>query len=435
MEKDITRYQKHLTLQDRYEIEEGLNTNHTLTDIAEMLGKDKSTISKEIRKHRIGDTLRISEGNDCIHKYRCPIKYICPDCTRNLECHACRKTDCRMFCDRYQSNACKKTIRVLYVCNGCNSVYDCRKPHFYYRAVAAHTAYKEQLKGSREGISMTNSQIHELDCLLTPLLKQGQSIAHIYVAHEDEIPCSMRTLYSYIDQGIFTARNIDLPKKVKCKPRKKRKKDTEVDYVYREERTYQDFQEWMAEHIDSDVVEMDTVHGPRASGKVMLTMLFRSSSLMLIFLIDDCTQKCVIKVFDQLTEILGLELFKTCFPLILTDNGSEFKNPLALERTASGDLRTKIFYCDPLVSWQKGRLEKNHEYIRKVIPKGRSIDRFSQKEMTLLANHINSAPRASLNGRTPFEMARLLNSLELLSVLELKALEPDQIILKPILLK
>ncbi|GLC79716.1 hypothetical protein LBYZC6_18300 [Lacrimispora brassicae] len=222
---------------------------------------------------------------------------------------------------------------------------------------------------------------------------------------------------------------------MKYKARKRRRKEPGIDYAYREGRTYKDFQMYLAEFGDGNVVEMDTVHGNRVSGKVMLTMLFRNSSLMLIFLLEECSQKCVVEVFDSLTEFLGVEGFRKSFPIILTDNGSEFKNPLALEKTLLGENRTKIYYCEPLASWQKARLEKNHEYIRKVIPKGRSLEGYIQKDMTELTNHINSTTRASLNGRNPFELAQLLNAQELLEGLDLKAIHPDKIILKPQLLK
>lgn len=431
MENSNDRYQKHLTLQDRYDIEEGLNHAYSLTYIAEMVGKDKSTISKEIRKHRIGDTLRTSNVNDCLNRFQCSIQHLCNDCSESRSCHRCHKVDCRGICLRYRSETCRYTRRAPYVCNGCGMIYDCKQPHFYYRANAAHTAYIEQLRISREGISLSRQQLYELDCLLTPLIQQGQSIAHIYAIHKDEIPCSMKTIYNYIDQGIFTARNIDLPKKVKYKARKKKRTELPKDYAYRECRTYKDFQNYIAEYSDMNVVELDTVHGSNHKGKVMMTMLFRNSGLMLIFLLNECNQKCVKEIFDMLTDLLGLEGFRKNFPVILTDNGAEFKDPESMEKTASDDLRTKIFYCDPLASWQKAKLEKNHEYIRKVIPKGQPLDKFSQLDMTLLANHINSTTRASLNGRTPFELALLLNDRKLFEVLNLQAVEPDKIVLKP----
>lgn len=137
-------------------------------------------------------------------------------------------------------------------------------------------------------------------------------------------------------------------------------------------------------------------------------MLFRNCNFMLIFLLEECTQSCVQKIFDQLEEGLGLELFRRLFRIIITDNGSEFKNPTSLETSLKGELRTKIFFCDPLASWQKWKLEKNHEYIRKIIPKGISLTNYTAEDITLMTNHINSTARASLNGRTPFELAQLL---------------------------
>ena len=174
-----SRYQKHLTLQDRYTIEEGLNHGYTLTRIAEEVGKDKSTISKEIRKHRIGNSQKIGNVNDCMNRFQCPIQHLCKDCRVDRDCCRCRKTDCRKVCPEYRSDSCRYTRRAPYVCNGCSMVYDCHRPHFYYRATSAWSSYVERLKASREGISLTGEQLYELDCLLTPLLKQGQSIAHI----------------------------------------------------------------------------------------------------------------------------------------------------------------------------------------------------------------------------------------------------------------
>lgn len=146
---------------------------------------------------------------------------------------------------------------------------------------------------------------------------------------------------------------------------------------------------------------------------------------MLIFLLEECTQLCVQEVFDRLEEGLGLELFRRLFGIIITDNGSEFKNPVALETSLDGSLRTKIFFCDPL-SWQKGKLEKNHEYIRKIIPKGISLTVYTPQDIILMTNHINSTARASFNGRIPFELAQLLLDSKLLELLQLHVIESDK---------
>lgn len=370
-----------------------------------------------------------------MYRSYCQKKSLCPECDMTKRCCTCKKEDCRQFCPNYRSEMCPNTCRAPYVCNGCQSTYDCRKPHFFYRANVAYSTYRALLKDSREGIALSRQQLYELDCLLTPLIKRGQPIAHIYATHENEIPCSLRSLYNYIDQGVFTVRNIDLPKKVKYKPRKSKRKRPVIDYAYREGRTYKDFQSFIQNSTEINVVEMDTVHGSNKTGNVMLTMLFRNCNLMIITLMPECTQKCVKNALDNLEQKMGAESFARTFPVILTDNGPEFKGAEDLEKSIFSRTRTRLFYCDPLASWQKAKLEKNHVYIRKVIPKGVKFVSLNQEHMTLLSNHINSAVRASLNGRTPFELASLLLDNKLIQTADLMEIPADKIILNKSLFK
>ena len=179
---------------------------------------------------------------------------------------------------------------------------------------------------------------------------------------------------------------------------------------------------------------MDTVHGTR-SGKVLLTFQFRNCSLMIAFIIDSCSQVAVKEAIDKLYALLGHETFTRSFPVILTDNGSEFTKPEALEASPSGVQRTKIFYCNPMASYQKPHIEKNHEYIRYILPKGVSFDNCTQEDITLMMNHINSTARASLNGNTPFKLAQMLLNKSLLENLALKHIPADEVHLKPALLK
>lgn len=207
-----------------------------------------------------------------------------------------------------------------------------------------------------------------------------------------------------------------------------------MNQTYRNKRTFVDFERFLEFHPDTDVVEMDTVKGSRTSGKCLLTLLFRSCSFMIIILLNSCTQDEVIKAINTLTETLGIRLFRKYFPVLLTDNGPEFKNPWDIEKTEDGKHRTYVFYCDPYVSNQKGRLEKNHEYIRYVIPKGRSMYRYTQADINLLASHINSTARDSLNGATPFDLADLLLDKRIPVLLGLSRVSPDEVLLKPALL-
>ena len=147
---------------------------------------------------------------------------------------------------------------------------------------------------------------------------------------------------------------------------------------------------------------MDTVVGPISTSKVLLTLLFRSCNLMLVFLLKQKTQKEVIYALNWLCDELGIELFKQLFPVILTDRGTEFLNPEAIECDRYGEIKTKLFYCDPQCAWQKGALEKNHEFIRYIVPKGTSFDDLTQADITLITNHINSLARDKYHGKTPY---------------------------------
>lgn len=435
---DIKGNQKHLTNSDRVFIEQSLAEGKSFRTIAKFLEKDPTTISKEVRKYRTLHPYYKIKTNDCIKYNKCRNKKLCDEEYCFSRCAACRNVDCRTLCKEYETNHCPKLNKPPYVCNGCEDRYkSCRKPHYYYKARYAQLNYNKTLSESRKGIGKTPIELEELNELITPLIRNGQPLGHIYAHHAEEIDCSRRTLYNYLDSGLFSVRNIDLPRKVRYKPRKKIKslERKPPDYAYKRGRTYKDFEKYIADNHEINVVEMDTVKGSNESGKVMLTMLFRNCTFMLIFLIQSGNQTCVCDVFDRLCEEIGVELFSRLFPVILTDNGSEFKNPWMLESTPNDELRTKIFYCDPQASWQKARLEKNHEFIRYIIPKGKNLQKFSQSDMIDVMNHINNTARDNLNGKTPFQLASLLLNEKLLNKLGCKHVSPDSILLKPMLLK
>ena len=185
----------------------------------------------------------------------------------------------------------------------------------------------------------------------------------------------------------------------------------------------------MEKNPDVPVCEMDTVIG-RPGGKALLTLIFRSCNLM----VGD-TQDCVIEALDGLCAAMGTAAFRRLCSVILTDRGSEFRNTYGIEHDANGKLRTQVFYCDPYCSWQKGSVEKNHEFIRQVLPKKTSFDWLTQDAVDLMMSHINSYPRARLNDKSPFEVAEFLMGKQLLAKLNLKKISPKDIQLRPTLLK
>ena len=271
--------------------------------------------------------------------------------------------------------------------------------------------------------------------LIRPLILKGQSLNHICSTHAETLGVSERTLYTYIDTNVFDVRNIDLPKKVVYRKRKERKVLTKFEYKYRQGRNIEDFNSFMKANPDLPIVEMDTVKGRRGKNKVLLTMIFRNTSFMLIFLMPDGTQKSVLAVFDHLTSLLGLETFRKLFPVILTDNGVEFKDPEALEYSSNGCPRTRLFYCDPQASWQKPQVENNHRLIRRILPKGYPFSTLNMNDVRLITEHINSVFRKNLDGETPFDRMTSEAHKKLLSSLNLSPIPPDEVMLKPELIK
>lgn len=436
MSKHIKGDHKHLTLSDRIYIEQALIRGDNFRTIAKAIDKDPSTISLEIRKFIDWHDgfYAIQKSNDCAHYSSCDYFNMCP-LSCGASCKDCHSNDCNRICPDYDPLICEDLKSPPYVCNGCRIQKHCSSTKYYYQAEEAHRRYRETLSDSRAGINLTPEQLKELDDFISPLIRKGQPLSHIFSVYGDMLPCSRKTIYNYLDMGLFSVKNVDLPRRVRYKLRKKRRGENPVKYAYRNRRTYTDFLSFVEAFPEYEVVEMDTVKGSRDAGKCLMTLLFRNSSFMLVFLLPSCTQDSVKQVFDMLYEALGPVIFRKTFRVILTDNGPEFKDPWSIEKSSDGKRRTRVFYCDPYKSNQKGRLEKNHEFIRYIIPKGRSMHNLTEEHARLMTCHINSVARDGLNGKTPFDLAELLLSEKVLKRLGLQPVSPDEVILKPALLK
>ena len=168
---------------------------------------------------------------------------------------------------------------------------------------------------------------------------------------------------------------------------------------------------------------------------MLLTVHFVLPRLQLSFLRKANDSRSVIDIFNHLYEVLGEELYKKLFPILLADNGTEFSNPEALEKDDKGNLRSRVFYCDPSAPGQKGACENNHEFIRRVIPKGTDIGLYSESQIAKMMNHINSYGRPELGDKSPFEMFAFYYGSNVLDLLGVKQISPNEIILKPDLLK
>ncbi len=430
-----------LDLNDRLAIEVGLCRGDSFKRIARTIQKHPSTVSREVFENRTYVPATYHALKDCKFVSHCRVSRLCSDKKPNCHnvCKHCQKKDCRTLCTRYISVACHKPERPPYVCNTCSKRKFCNRGRYLYSAKHADAASRRRRSECRQGIHITDEQKRNLDALVTRLVKKGQPLTHIYAEHEAEIPISLRSLYNYIDAGRLTIRNIDLRRKTTYRQRRKNAKGLAkgfADQSHREGRSYEDYEKHMKCSI-GNVVEMDTVKGIREHGKRLLTMIFQANSIMLLFLMPDGKAESVKRVFDYLERGLGIDRFRKLFPVFLTDNGGEFRRVDELEQTEDGECRTQLFYCDPMASWQKAHIEKNHEYIRYVIPRGKSLDPYTQEDMTKLMNHINSTRRPGLGVKAPYELIKEDDEAmwALFSLLKMDLIPPDEVHLKPDLFK
>ena len=395
----------HLSYEDRKNIEDGLNENKSINQIAKELGRSHSTILREIDRNK---------------------KYSEPSAWNNYKIN---HPDLDLSCERLKYSP--------YVCNGCKSRSGCRKIRWTYYARESQKAYDELIKSCRQGINLTPEEIHIINQNITPLVKKGQTTNHLYINHPDILDFSKSTFYRYINDGIFEFGPLDFPRIVKYKKRKnsnKRRSRKEREILVN--RKYTDFIEFTTNNPDLNIVEMDTVEGLQEEGDCFLTLLWRKSKFMLIFKLESQTTDEVTSIFEILQTLIPLDIYKYLFQVILTDNGHEFFDVNNIECIHStGEYVTHLFFCDPHASRQKGMIEKNHEFIRYVLPKGSSFKNITQEDCNLIMNNINSLCRDSLNGKSPYEAMSFLCDEYILKILNCYYIEPDNVDLSENLLK
>ena len=429
----------HLSFSERAYIERSLVNDKTFRQIARDLHRSPSTIAREVLKYRaFVDKEYLTSSKSCIYYNSCTRHRLChnrPSYYCIDRCKFCHDYDCSTFCSEFISRHCALLDKPPYVCTACPDIHKCKKNHAYYTATRANNLAAKKLSNSRSGFHATPEELEHIGTIIKPLLERGQSLNHIYATHKDEFGISVRTLYNYIDSGIMSVRNIDLPKKVVYRNRRKKRVLTRMEYKYREGRSFIDFQAFLECNPDTAYVEMDTVKSARGCHKTLLTFILPDSEFFLAFLMPHSGEKDVLNIFDYLTRQLGPKTFNKIFPIILTDNGVEFKNPDALEFSENGIRRTRIFYCDPMSPRQKPRIEKAHVLLRRIIPKRTSFAGLTSEDVHVMLCHINSYHKESIGNKTPFDLMKNKDNKKLLVALKLSPVPPDEVNLSPTLIK
>ena len=395
----------HLTLDDRKMIQEGLEKELSRTEIAKSINNDISTVAKEIKNRR-----KLKPKNP----FNNPIS-----CTKFKQCGICHGK-----CSEYEEIKCSRKDRKVGVCNLCPDISKCRLDKYFYYAKQAHESYQYTLKDSREGVNLNTKEMLDIVDIIKPLLKKGQSVYQILKNHPEIKMCS-KTLYMYIESGIFQdygINNFSLRRQVSMRKRKKLKKRKEpVNY---EGRRYKDYLEFVEKNPTIPTTQMDTVYNQQ-EGPYIQTFIFQNTGLMIGFLHERGIAKAAKK-----SDRIAAEGIVTTY---ISEDG---KVGTVVEVNAeTGEIRSNIFYCDPQTPSQKPHVENNHNYVRDIIPNGKSLNNLTQQDLNLMFSHINSVPRKSLNGRTPYETFEFLYGNEILKKLNIQKIEKDMVTLQPYLLK
>jgi len=407
----------HLTLQDRQAIQSAIEEGKSKAEIGRLLGKDPCGISREIIKHR-----ELKKRNT----YNRPVL-----CAKRKNC---KTRKCIKACKDFEEPSCVRRDRLPGACNGCEKRKQCPLDKYFYYAARADSRYREQLVSCREGINLEETERNLIGEIISPLLKQGQSVYQILENHP-ELQLSDRTLYRYIETGVFKKFGVDnfsLKEQVKRKQFREKYKKRKEPANYNGHK-YSDYIDFLNQNPGISAVEMDTVYNQQ-SGPYIQTFMFPEIQFMVGRIHKEKTSESMASTLNDYQEKLGNELFSRLFNLLLTDRGSEFEKVSLFEHGVDGNHRLNIFYCDAMQSAQKPHVENNHNYVRDIIPNGKPLDKLTQDNINTMFSHINSTPRKSLHGKTPYELFVFYFGRDAADILGINEIPKDDVVLNPSLI-
>lgn len=435
---------RHLDLEDRLVVEEGLGSGLSARALSRRLHISASTVTREIRNNKTvkvpvrkgaKPSTRCSNYNECQRSGDA-----CEKCsTRLTACKHCKTRACVDSCNAFTLKMCPKTEAWPYICpTDCRKRPNCSYPKCSYRAESAQRLYEKRLSESRAGFDITPEELEAAMKIIKPLVEKGQSFEAIWANHSDELPVCVRTFYNYTDAGFVDIANIELPRKVRCRPRAhKGKKGQGRSRIDRTGRTYDDFKE-LSLSDQARVVQADSVEGYGWNTQRILSLGLVRFLFQFYILQPDGSALSTVKAFDAIEAYLGsCEAFELLMGIVLADRGCEFDDWEGMERSAlsPGQRRCRVFYCDPMETNQKSQCERNHVELRRILPKKRSdFDKLTFSDVALATSHVNSYPRPKFGGKCPFELALPVLPDNLLDNLGIERVAPDDVTLKPYLL-
>ena len=369
-----------LTRHERNTVQRMLERGASCRQIARELGRSPSTVCSEVASHRFVTAPRERRGEradaSADLSAACPRLAAWPRCCNG--------------CGRYRAVGCK------------------RRPHVFYDARAAQLCADSVLVSSRRGIDADEPAAAARLEAIRDCLRRGLSPEQMAARNGGPVDLSPSTIYRWVAAGYDGMTNMELRRKVGYRPRKRAACRAATPHSAR--RSHAAFLA-LGEDVCAAAWEMDTVEGTREDGACLLTLLHRPSRLQLALPLAAKDAASVAAALAGVRSVLGADGTGRVFRAVLTDNGPEFSDEAAVAALlGEGPGETRLFYCDPRRSDQKGACERNHVEIRKLLPKGRGLrfDRLAPADLSLAMSHVNSEPRGALGFATPARAFRAM---------------------------
>lgn len=341
---------KYLTEKERYVIEKMLKKNIPVKEIADSIGKHKSTVYREIRR---GNTLQ------------------------------------------KDSELKERTV--------------------YLADVGERKKREKSLnKGRTDKIS--DEQV--LSKIEENLFEKKSPYVTSILMNNEGVFISEKSIYNYIHKRKFkTYKETDmiyLKKRKKKEPEKRLARNhglhTSIEERDRRISNREEFGHW----------EMDSVVSGRGDNASLIVLTERKSRMELIFKVKEKNMDNTLKVLKYIERFVTPKDFREIFKSITIDNGSEFADQEGMESSARNKRlkRTKVYYCHPYCSSERGSNENQNRMIRRFIPKGDFISLYDEKDIEKIKVFMNTYPRRIHEGKSAEEMAMNEENAEIIKKLE-----------------
>lgn len=421
---------KQIDFGKRVTIETYLNENKSASYIADALGVNKSSITREIKRNRhLTSSSKCSNNcvcNDCMKYSVCKVKCICENNCKEF----CRGCSLAKECVHKEIYECKRKDSFPYVCNGCVRKSTCPKEKIEYTAMIADSISTTLRSTSREGLNMTDDEFLNLNKVIKEGVDKGQSIYHM--VETKQVNRCTKSIYNYIDRQLLTTKNIDLPNKVKLKKRKtisKKYEYSENSEIDRSGRMYADFLKYKLENKIGFYVQMDFLGRKENSPQKIFTLTFLPCEFIWVAAFDrNSPLNDIVDFFDKLESKFGYEKFNSVFNTVLTDRDILFNQFDKFEASSlRKEKRMHLFYCDPAASHQKANVENCNGQLRRIFPKEDIVERLDETSLKLINSNLNNRSLASLGGLRAYDAFKLAFGEEILHLLGVEEIDPKNV--------